>query len=73
MMKALEDRLHSGFLKEDFKMERFKSKIKKPEGKLSMLDLKKLNSVYRGAYTTNLVLESNEVNAYVQTVKENIE
>ena len=73
MMKALEERLHGGFLKEDFKMERFKSKIHKPDGKLSMMDLKKLNSVYRGAYTTNLVLESDEVKAYVQTVKENLE
>ena len=55
MIKALEEKLHSEYLKEDFKMERFKSKVRKPEGKLNMMELKKLNSVYRGAYTHEIL------------------
>ena len=57
MIHGMEEAIKSEVIKEDFKMERFKSKIRKPEGKLSMKDLSKLKSVYKGAYKDETLLE----------------
>ena len=57
MIHNMEEVIKSEVIKEDFKMERFKSNIRKPEGKLTMKDLSKLNSVYKGAYKDETLLE----------------
>ena len=57
MVHGMEEKMKAEYIKEDFKMERFKSKIRKPDGKLTMKDLSKLNSVYKGAYKDETLLE----------------
>ena len=50
MIRAMENKLQETYIAQEFKLNKFKSKIRKPDGKLTIGDLHKLNSVYRGAY-----------------------
>ena len=47
MIQGLEERLNKEYLAYNFNLTRFKSKIRKPDGKLSWADIGKLNTVYK--------------------------
>lgn len=50
MIGALEEKLNKEYVNYDLHLVKFKSKIRKPDGKLTVGDMKKLDSVKRKVY-----------------------
>ena len=50
MLHAVEQKLYSDVTDYTMRLKKFKSHIKKDEGKLNMMDLSKLNSIYKKNY-----------------------
>jgi len=72
MLKAVEDKLHQDVVDYTNRLTKFKSNIKTDEGKLSLSDLKKLNSVYKRNYADQILKENFETRAYCNYVDENL-
>ena len=65
MLHAVENKLHNDVNEYALRLKKFKSKIKTDEGKLSIGDLRKLNSVYRKNYAEQIMKENFETRAYL--------
>ena len=50
LLHHMENKLHKDYLDYGHNLNRFKSKIKKPNGKLDYKDIKNLNTVYKKEY-----------------------
>ena len=62
MIHAIEERINKEYLEYDFNLKRFKSKIRKPDGKLSWQDIGKLNTVYKKEYVKQIMSENDATN-----------
>ena len=72
MIGALEERLNREYIQYDNNLRKFKSKVRKPDGKLTLSDIAKLDNVKRRYYIDQIMQEQESTNAYVQVVQNTV-